>query len=56
MIIITINLLQVIVDIGKYYSNHFTVAEIASAIFNQSSAIFKSFVIFRYINVAVCEI
>ena len=22
-----------IVDIGKYYSNHFTVAEIASAIF-----------------------
>ena len=23
-----------IVDIGKYYSSHFTVAEIASAIFN----------------------
>ena len=23
-----------ILDIGKYYSNHFTIAEIASAIFN----------------------
>ena len=39
MIIITINLLQVIVDIGKYYSNHFTVAEIGSAIFNAMASL-----------------
>ena len=33
LIIITINLLQMVVDIAKYYSNHFTVAETASTIF-----------------------
>ena len=41
LIVITINLLQMIVDIGKYYSNHFTVAEIASTIFNGALELFR---------------
>ena len=32
-----------IVDIGKYYSNHFTVAEIASPIFNAMASINSKF-------------